>query len=281
MDLALNKMFLQTSVPNEEPVIFKPELVPQDMLLHSGIFSPDLREYYYTVSDKYFQQFDVYLIRQINGAWTEPEVAFFNSEYFEHGTSFSPDGEFVYFSSTRPVAIEGVASSWHIWRCKKVDGGWSPPEFVDIPNMRQNLVSHPTLTKDGTLYFHAGNVDYSEISIYSAKNVSDGFAEVVKLPPTINLPGKPCCTPYVAPDESFLLFEAVPDLYVSFLQDGDTWGEAQLLPKAINTDGRGNPYMTPDGKFLFYAAGKDPNPDEIANWSIYWVRADALLNELR
>ncbi|MGK0412400.1 MAG: hypothetical protein ACJA1B_000592 [Polaribacter sp.] len=52
--------------------------------------------------------------------------------------SFSPDGNSIYFSSTRTTNIEGVPETWHIWKSDKVNGEWKEPIFMDIPNLREN-----------------------------------------------------------------------------------------------------------------------------------------------
>ncbi|MCR9287442.1 hypothetical protein OAF63_03850 [Saprospiraceae bacterium] len=148
--------FLTEKIPNNIPLEFKQEIIPDDKIIHKGIFSPDLKEYYYTISDK---KFEVFKIEKNNGVWSEPEKAFFNSKYDEHGMSFSSEGNTLYFSSTRPVNVSGVLPTWHIWKSDKIDGKWNEPVFVDIPNLRNKLVSHPTITNSGTLYFHSSNLD--------------------------------------------------------------------------------------------------------------------------
>ena len=270
--------FLVADLPEDRPIVFKPEWVPHDMLLHSGIFSPDLSEFYFTVSDKRFEQFDVYRSRKRGGVWSEPEPAFFNSEHNEHGTSFSPDGKALYFSSTRPTRRPDVAETWHLWRSEMVDGQWSSPVFVDIPNLRDRLVSHGVSAADGTLYFHAGTLDYSELDIYVSKRVGGVYQDAVKLPGAINTSGMEC-TPFIATDQSYLLFERVPVLYISFRNQDGEWQAAQPLSPAINTNGRGNPYITPDERFLFFAAGEEPTAEAVANWSIYWVSTEELFRD--
>ena len=134
-----NKMqYLTEKIPNNIPLEFMQNIVPRNKLIHKGIFSPDFKEYYYTISDNDFQKFDVFVIKNNNGIWSEPKEAFFSSKYNEHGMSFSPDRNSIYFSSTRPTNIKGVLETWHIWKSNKVNGEWKEPIFVDIPNLRKN-----------------------------------------------------------------------------------------------------------------------------------------------
>ncbi|MGB5981967.1 MAG: hypothetical protein WBG46_07450 [Nonlabens sp.] len=103
-------------LPKEHSITFKQELVPDGKLIHRGILNPQLDTYYFTLSDKSFNQFDIYFVERKNGKWSTPKKTFFNSDYKDHGMSFSPDGNTIYFSSTRPVDDYDVADTWHIWK---------------------------------------------------------------------------------------------------------------------------------------------------------------------
>jgi len=77
--------------------------------------------------------------------------------------------------------------------------------------------------------------------------------------------------PFLAPDGSYILFsstrksgEGRRDLFVSFAEDDGTWSKALSLGKRINTpEIEFCPFVTRDGKFLFYTSNED----------IYWVDA--------
>jgi len=271
---AVNK-YLTESIPNDTPLPYNIELIPEGKLIHSGIFSPDLSEYFFTISDKNFQQFDVLISRKQKGKWSIPTEVFFNTKNNEHGTSFSPDGKYIYFSSTRPVNIDGVSTTWHIWRSKRNGDHWTDPEFVDIPNLHDKLVSHPSITTDGTLYFHAGNTDYSDLFIYCSKMKNEKYSEAIKLPGEINFDTKQN-TPYISPDGSYLLFESSPNLYISYSDKMGNWSAAKPLNEKINRHGKGNPFITPDQKYLFFVAGLEPTPEE--KWSLFWVSTKSVFS---
>lgn len=263
--------------PGNDPIPFMEELTPANTLIHKGIFSPDLNAYYYTLSDAGFAQFDVYVIRKQGGEWSAPEKAFFNSEFSDHGMSFSPDGSALYFSSTRPTKIDSIPKTWHIWKSTKTDVGWSKPEFVDIPNLRSKLVSHPTITRSGNLYFHASNLDYSEMDIYYSKRMDGAFtdAKSIKIPSDSTVAK---CTPYISPDEDFLIFAAIGlgdqlQLAISYNDGKDNWTNMELLNEKINAQGQGNPFVTPDNEFLFFTTGSPSGSD----WKVKWVSFKSVL----
>ena len=261
--------FLTDQVPSDLPVNFMEELIPKQKIVHRGVFSPDLTEYYYTISGKDFKQFEVFRIVKDQGAWSSPEEAFFNSKYDEHGMSFSPDGKTLYFSSTRPVSKQGIATTWHIWKSEKINGKWSEPNFVDIPNMKDKLVSHPTITNSGTLYFHASNLNYSDMRIYQSKTVNGAFgpAEMVSFDKEFEVG---TCTPFVAPNEEYLIFATIGnelELMISYNNGQGQWSNPKKFNRNINTQGQGNPYVTPDNQFLFFATGGA----QAENWKVRWV----------
>ncbi len=265
--------------PGSKPLEFKQALKPTDKIIHKGIFSADLTEYYYTISDQDFSQFDVFVIKMKDGTWTAPEKAFFNSEYNEHGMSFTPYDNAIYFSSTRPVNVDRIPQTWHIWKSEKIDNHWSKPIFVDIPNLNDKLVSHPSISKAGNLYFHASNLDYSNMQLYKAK-VSQNRLENVERVTFANDFTTPTCTPFISPEEDYLLFTSIGkqlDLMISFKGNDGIWGPPIKLNDQINKNGQGNPFVTPDNKFLFFATG-DQNEKTS---SVKWVAFENILEKLR
>jgi len=269
--------FLAEEIPNDTPLNFKAHLIPDGKLIHKGTFSPNLKEYYYTISDKSFKKFDVFVINNIEGKWSDPQEAFFNTNHNEHGMSFSPDGNTLFFSSTRPVNVAGVTPTWHIWQSKKLNGNWQKPTFVDIPNLREKLVSHASMTNSGKIYFHASNIDFSEMDIYESKISHGQFENAIKT--VIEMPTKiGKCTPFVSPTGDYFIFATIGEqlnLMISYPDGKGGWTHTKKLNDAINTLGQGNPYVTPDNTFLFYTTG-----DHIKKqWKVKWVNiASALEN---
>ena len=269
-------------LPDDFPLTYRPDLTPDDQLIHRGVFSTKFDEYYYTLSDKNFQRFDIKYVKKENDKWSAPKDALINSHFSDHGMSFSPDGKYLYFSSTRPVNIPEVADTWHLWRSEKVNGKWTEPTFIDIPNLRNKLVSHPTVSKRGDLYFHVSNLDYSDMEIYHSKQLNGVFQEAVK----VEIPMKVAsnkCTPYVSPDNSYLIFATVGkqlDLMISFRNENGEWTPALALDHSINDNGQGNPSVTSDGKFLLFTTGTITAPDQKPDWNIKWIDMESVLTKL-
>ena len=79
---------------------------------------------------------------------------------------------------------------------------------------------------------------------------------------------------FVSPDESYIVFAAnrpgglgSGDLHVSFKKNDGTWTIAKSLGNSINTETDDFcPYVSLDGKYLFYASRGD----------VYWVSTEVI-----
>jgi len=82
-------------------------------------------------------------------------------------------------------------------------------------------------------------------------------------------------TPFIAPDESYLLFcsnrqnpeKELCHIYVSFKNKNGDWGNPVDLSLKMNFARSSKfPYISPDDKFLFFSSGK----------IIYWIDSKIL-----
>lgn len=276
---SLYDRYLTKDIPTKLPRTYIPIEPLDGTITHQGVFAPDYETYYFTVSDPNFTQFTVKQITKQGNEWSKPKNAFFNSDFNEHGLSFSQDGNTLFFSSTRPLPDVDTASTWHLWQTQRVGGHWGEPIHIDIPNLRGQLTSHPSIAMDGTLYFHSSNPDYTQMGIYRSEPEPDGrYLPATKLV----IPGLSeveTCTPYVDPEERFILFAIISEeleLAVSKRLESWNWGGLQRLPANINTKGQGNPQVSPDGEYLFFAVGDFASGEG----EIKWVELAGILQTL-
>lgn len=273
--LSHTNSYLASELPSNEPLDLDFIQIPEGMLVHRGVFSPDLNHFYYTLSPGDFSQFDIYVMEKEGKVWSKGKKAIFNSDYSDHGMSFSANGNSLYFSSTRPVHEEGVPSTWHLWKSERVGESWGEAQYIDIPNLRKKLLSHPSIGNSGRLYFHASNLDYSEMNLYYADKQDGKYQEAIQVE-IPNMEDFDLCTPYISPDENYLIFARILDqldLMITHKKPAGQWAEAHAFSKQINTKGQGNPYISPDQKFLFYAAENDG----AEGWSIKWANVESEL----
>ena len=268
------KTLSTSEAPGKIPMIFRKDLGSKDQIIHRGIFSPDFEYFYFTVSNKDYSNFTIQSMQSVNNEWSKPKVAFFNSKEDDHGMSYSPDGRSIYFSSTRKVHDADVLDTWHLWKVTKRKGEWGAPEFIDIPNLRDKLVSHPTVTNSGRLYFHVSNLDYSNMNLFYSDQVNGKFTDAKAVfPDQKDRLFHNRCTPFIAPDDQYIIYariEAQLKLVICYRDREDSWGPPIELNDLINKDGQGNPFVTIDNEYLFYATG---NPSG-ENWNLHWVKME-------
>ncbi|KZN58351.1 hypothetical protein [Pseudoalteromonas luteoviolacea] len=108
----------------------------------------------------------------------------------------------------------------------------------------------------------------------------------VKLGTQINK-GEWIAHPYIAPDESYLMWDVVrgdghgkSDIYISFKSKQGAWLPAVNMGPLINTDlNESSPQVTHDGKYLFFSRGEwQVKEDGSQNWGgeSYWVDAQII-----
>jgi hypothetical protein len=156
--------------------------------------------------------------------------------------------------------------------------GWSEMKslgepFASIGIMRSAIAS------SGTIYFDT----YSraqDIPLRYSRLVNGKYETPKLLGPQFSI-GRYNAHPYIAPDESYIVFDSIrdagkgsSDLYISFREAEGKWGPAINLGDKINTDAsEKNPSVSPDGKFIFFdRRTKRANADV----TIYWVDAQMI-----
>ncbi len=99
--------------------------------------------------------------------------------------------------------------------------------------------------------------------IYRVPFENGRYGQIENLGPAVNSPDHHDTTPYVAPDQSYIIFSSWGrpggrgsggDLYVSFRRNG-VWTEARPLGGGINTTATEYcPLVSPDGEFLYFTS---------------------------
>jgi hypothetical protein len=191
---------------------------------------------------------------------------------------FSPDDHRIYFNnkSNSPGFVE------------KQGNRWSESKNLDLvarfPELKYAFFS--TIALNGTIYFMGySEGQWNNAGIYRAELINGVYARPELLPPGINTPGEiRNWTPFIAPDESYLIFcstRGLPkndqgDLYICFRQPYGSWTDPVSFGAPINTDQMERfSAVSPDGRYLFFTRDT-PGYDE----DVYWVSAK-IIDRLR
>jgi len=224
-------------------------------------FSPDGNEVFwqsnYRQSGKETQIFGM-TMQRVGDSWNAPKISPYTS-----GPVFSPDGKRLYFL---PFGKDNGEENGPYYVEKK-DNNWSEPVCMNLL-ARFPEIKHAynySVTRDGTFYFlgHAeGLGSMNDFGIYRMELNKGEYSKPELLPPSINAgEGLLSWTPFIAPDESYLLFSSnrlnpdtdFGDIYVCFRKSDGSWTEVINLGTSINSDKQERfPSLSPDGEYLFF-----------------------------
>lgn len=229
-------------------------------------FSPDGRELYFVRTTPDFAYWTILTSRFEHGRWTPPEIASFSGRWSDADPAFSPDGHRLFFISTRPVGDGPVREDPDLWmmeRRTEGPGGWGPPRHLDALSS-PGAEWFPSVTRSGTLYFGSERAGgYGKSDLWRAEWRGDRFGPPENLGPVLNTADQEI-EPYIAPDESFLIFSAkghpggagAYDLFVSYRCDGK-WTSPRPLGAGVNSPAWDfGARISPDGRTLFFTSNR-------------------------
>jgi Tol biopolymer transport system component len=279
-ELSDSTKYLGQSCPGLIPEIFAPGIVSlEDRLEFNTTFSPDGKEFYFTIGSPNWNHYRIMYTKLENNRWTTPDTAEFCSrQYDDLEPSFTPDGQYLYFTSGRPPS-----KIWDMWRIKRTENVWGEPEHLSEPVNTIGYENYPFITQTGTMYFVSSRpgTEY-KMDIYRSEPADGKYLTVENLGDSVNSDYNEF-DPYVAPDESYILFSSnrpggygKTDLYISYRKGDHTWTKPRNMGVSLNThmgEGAG-PKISSDGKYFFFSRYGDNTSD------IYWVDAKALDNYL-
>ncbi|UJF33358.1 TolB family protein [Paenibacillus hexagrammi] len=120
----------------------------------------------------------------------------------------------------------------------------------------------PSVATNGNLYFQSNRPGGAgQIDLYVSKWRDGKYTEPESLGTGINT-SENDESPYIAPDESYLIFaRGGSTLYISLRQE-DKWSTPQPLKLPGDTGTiKYSPYVSPDNKYLFYTSNKEGTAD--------------------
>ena len=270
--VAEEEAYLNQAPPGMEPQLFAPEIISTEGVQHCfTAFSPDGREVYWMTMPEGARQGQIMFAELRDGQWTPPALASFSGEFHDSSPVFSRDGKRLYFSSNRPGGYGKV----DVWYVEKNDEGWGEPVNLGSPPNSPESESQMTLAADGTIYFvsRLDGVQWNR-GIYRSAMIDGKYTAPEKLGDRINTEYADLY-PYIAPDESYLIFGSTrpggnspeTDLYISFKTYDGSWSEPQNMGEMINNGFTTTfPFVSYDGRYLFFNRFNESETD-----AFYWV----------
>ena len=251
--------------PGLMPVQFGVGIIDNNEHIFAITFSPDGKECFYTKANP---TNTIMTTKEINGHWLQPSIAEFSGKVFDFEPNITPDGGKMIFGSMRPVPDVDKKNEIHQWKIEKQNGTWSDPEPMGSP-FSDRFCMYATVSNDGNVYYTG------EDGIYVSKYLNGKYAAPEKLSDLINqLPF--AAHPFIAPDESYLVFDAQPqggssELFISFRNKDNTWSQPKRFDQIVNTEHEELcGFVTRDGKYLFFSRLYRGGGD------IFWMDAEII-----
>ncbi|WP_167856431.1 TolB-like translocation protein [Hymenobacter metallicola] len=221
--------------------------------------SKDGREAYFTDSDRTRTRLRLMQSRRVAGRWQAPTPVPFASPFRDIDPVFSPDGQRLYFNSTRPY--DGSTTerpNFDVWVVSRTRTGWSEPQRVAGVSQDSTSESYASIARNGTMYFTStrrGGPGKSDI--YASELTNGRYQPAVAL--AINTAGSDG-NPFISADNHVLLFLSDrpggyggTDLYVCYRQ-GKGWSQPYNLGPKVNTAGSDFcPALSADGRTLYFS----------------------------
>lgn len=265
-----------------EPAPFAPGIVSTSLAERDLAMMPDGSEIYWSVVIGQYEYVTILMSRQVEGVWTEPEIAPCCTETGSVNLEphITPDGAHFMWLSDRPGPGPHNGGQ-EIWVMDRQREGWGEP--YPLPEIINSAASEyfPSVTRDGTLYFTRSPAGGGENRIWRSRKVDGEYQEPELLPEQVNA-GRNRYNAFIHPDEEYIILTiggleggfGGGDYYVVFRNDRDEWSEPVNLGPAVNTASpfEFSPYLSPDGQFFFFM-GSRVDGETLAPGGRYDVRA--------
>jgi Tol biopolymer transport system component len=257
-----SSLYLGQEPPGEVPEVFAPGIISTNGHVEMGCtWTPDGKEFYFARSETQDvnSNWAIWVVEEIDGNWTEPEIASFSGLYRDFSPFITPDKKNMLFyrmSSAEAEAREGT------WIIEKKGDKWGEPRFL--------VEAYCLTTSDfHSFYFTTDYRDSTNRDIAMITYANETFSETQELKGEINS-NEYDAHSWISADGSFLIFDSSrpggfdnTDIYVCFRESDGSWTESFNLGKNINEGHHFIPSVTPDSEYIFFASDGD----------IYWVDA--------
>lgn len=279
--IAMKGNYMGQPEPGRTPKMFAPNFISTEEYEFGSVFNSEATEFFYGVDVN--GKSEIRYSKLEHGRWSHPIAILAHPSYGYNDPFLSPDETRMYFISNRALDGKGKAKKdIDIWYVERTNSAWSKPINAGSHINSDGEEYYISFTNTGTMYF-SSNKNASEANgssdqdIYYSKFKDGKFQKAVRLGSAVNTADYEADV-FVDPEENYLIFCAMRsdglgrgDLYISFKNSDGSWSQSKNMGGVINTKNHELcPYVTADGKYLFYTSDED----------IYWVNA-AVIYDLR
>jgi hypothetical protein len=239
------------------PKVFAEGIVSTPYSEWATSLTPDQQTVYYSMGGS---NWTCCFSKMVDGKWTKPRVANFSGRWRDTDPFVSPDGKRIIFVSNRPLPgmpQDQPQKRYHLWYADNIgDNVWSEPRHIDAPvNIDASSCYGPSIDRAGNIYFCSRDREGNKgMGSYCSKWLGDHYGK----PQLLRLNGDhETQDPFISPEGGYVIFvDNGKDLYIARKQ-GEGWSAAESLgPQVNNGDPNSSPYVSPDGKTLYYSSSR-------------------------
>jgi WD40 repeat protein len=255
------------TAPKFAPATLVTELASDDQESDNPTLTSDLLEIYFSSErDGGAGDVDVWTARRasVDEAFSAPEpVSAVNTEEFETSPAVGHDGLELWVGAERDGGL-GLQDIWVSRRASRADD-WTPLENVVELNSSAKDIPRPLASsKIMPLGSHRGSSGYYETFLAERPSASEPFAEPLELV-ELEVAGQNSVDGFLSDDGLTLYFNRSPgagestgDLFVATRPSrGEPFGVAAPLTSVNTSDDERDPWLSPDGKHLFFSSDRD------------------------
>ncbi len=178
-----------------------------------------------------------------NDSWTKPLEITLSSKLNDfRDPSITPDGKKMFFLSKGKLPYQSKEKE-NIWYVEKLYEGWSEPQPLNEEINSHELHWQVSVASNGNLYFTSRDSNGFE-DIYNSRFRENKYGKPEKLSKMINTTKLNETTPFISPDEKYLIFSRWK------LRDEEgNWKKARKIEKI---DYGLCPQVSIDQKYFFF-----------------------------
>jgi Tol biopolymer transport system component len=187
-----------------------------------------------------------------------------NTSWNENSPFLSPNGRFLYLSSTRPNG----PGDYDIYVAERKRGVWQTPICLTNPANTRYSDGWPCLSSNGNqLYFSSDRLGgKGHLDIWMVEKKNGQWVNPVNLGDSINQPGWEG-SPSISPDGNDLYFrrdtvtQTRPAAIWHAAKRNGVWQNAVRLPPPVNglMSRDASPFLSYDGKKLYFNSEREPS----------------------
>jgi tetratricopeptide (TPR) repeat protein len=279
--------YLNQKSPGKAAALFAPGIVSTDSFEHSApVFSPDGRVVLWNIVSRTNPDYMLEAVYN-DGEWSAPHrPSFGDKNADDYYPSFSTDGKTLYFASRRENPAGYKGNNMRLWMVERNDTTWGNPLPIDSLVSKGKEYAH-SITADGKLYFSSQDFGPTSWDIHASQSQNGKYTGITTLPFGINSVNYED-GPFIAADESYLIFEAQRaegidasiDLYIAFRLEDGRWSLPVNMGPTVNTAKTERlARVSPDNKYLFFGSNRETSPTRWG-FDLYWIDA-GIIDELK